>query len=83
MIIWLGELLIEKLKNGAAAAGEVAVVLELTELDVLEEVAAELEDVVVLEDGVVLEDVIVLEGVVMVLDVDVVLVEETFCADFG
>jgi hypothetical protein len=77
MIIWVGALLREKLKNGGAAPGGVAVVFELTELDVLEEVAAVLEEVVVLEDGVALEeDVAVLDG-------EVVLDEEAFCPDLG
>jgi hypothetical protein len=68
--IALGALLREKLKSGGDNVGGVVVVLELTELDVVEEVAA------------VLEDVVVLEGVV-VLEEDVVLTEETFCAGLG
>jgi hypothetical protein len=66
-----GALLREKLKSGGANVREAVVVLELTELDVVEEVAAVLEDVVALEEGVV------------ALEVDVVLVEEAFCAALG
>jgi hypothetical protein len=76
--IVLGALLREKLKSGGAnVGGVVVVVLELTELDVVEEVAA------VLEDAVVLEGVVVLEEDVVLLDVDVVLTEETFCPGLG
>lgn len=70
-----GPLVRVKLKNGAAAAGGVSVALEPTELDVIEDVAVVLEDVVALDGAVVL--------VVEVLDIAVVLVVEAFCAGFG
>jgi len=65
-----GPLLREKLKSGGASAGGVLVVFELTELDVVQDVA------VVLEDEGALNDV-------EVLDVAVVLDEEAFCAALG
>ena len=77
-----GPLLREKLKSGGANVGGAVVVLELTELDVVEEVdeevAAVLEDVVVLEGVVALDD-----DAIVLLDVDVVLSEEVFCAPLG
>ena len=72
-----GALLREKLKSGGANVREAEVVLELTELDVVEDVAE------VLEDAVALEDVVVLEEDVVALEVDVVLVEVAFCAALG
>jgi len=70
-----GPLLRVKLKSGADGAGGVLVVFELTELDVIEDVAVALEDVVVLDGEVVLA--------VEVLDIAVVLVDEASCAGFG
>jgi len=65
-----GPLLREKLKSGGASAGGVLTALELTELDVVEDVAVALEDEGALSD-------------VEVLDVAVVLDEEALCAGLG
>jgi hypothetical protein len=73
--IVLGPLLRVKLKSGGDGPGGVLVVFELTELDVIEDVAVVLEDVVVLDGEVVLA--------VEVLDIAVVLVVEAFRAGFG
>lgn len=54
IIIVAGPLPILKLKSGGDGVGGVLVVFELTELDVVEEVAAVLEDVVLLDGEVVL-----------------------------
>jgi len=71
--IVVGALLSVKLKSGGASAGWVLVVLELTELDAVDELAAALEDVVVLDDVVALAELAELEEVV----------EEAFCAGLG
>jgi len=66
------------LKSGADGPGRVALVLELTELDEIEDVVEELEDVVLLDAAVMeeLEDVALLEAAV-------VLAAEVLCPDLG
>ena len=63
----------EKLKSGGDGPGRAAVVLELVELDVAEDVAAALEDL----------DVELLDVDVELLDVEVVLAAGALCEGLG